>query len=102
MRGADHPELRPAVLEEAHCSEREIRVGREAAELGLEVVERRAEDGFADGAALGDADRARDGSRSRGDAANLRLLLDDDDLGRQELSAHDAPRLFFFAFTSGR
>jgi hypothetical protein len=102
VRGADHPELRPAVLEEAHCSEREIRVGREAAELGLEVVERRAEHGFADGAALGDADRARDGGGSRGDAANLRLLLDDDDLGRQELSAHDAPRLFFFAFTSGR
>src|SRR5690606_40532843 len=51
---------------------------------------------------FGDADRARDGGGGRGDAANLRLLLDDDDLGRQELSAHDAPRLFFFAFPSGR
>ena len=52
VRGSDHPELRPAVLEEAHRGECEVGVGREAAELGLEVVERRAEDGLADGLSL--------------------------------------------------
>ena len=101
VRGADDPELAPAVLEKAHRGEREIRVGREATKLRLELVERRAEYRFADRPTLGESDRARDGGGNRGDAADLRLLLDDDDLGRQELSAHDAPR-FFLALTSAR
>ncbi len=101
VRRADHPELAAAVLEEAHRGQREVRVGREAAELRLEFVERRAEHGLPDGPALGEPDRTRDGRGSRGDAANLRLLLDDDDLGRQELSAHGAPRFFLALLTSG-
>src|SRR5690606_9344172 len=75
-----------------HRGEGQVRVRREAAELGLELLERGHEHRLADGAALGDTDGTDPGGGRRGDAANSRLLFDDDNLGREKLSSHGLPR----------
>ena len=83
MHRAHDPELATSVFEEAHGGERQVRVGREAAEAVLELLEGGAEHRLVDGAALGDADHAGDGGRESGDTPDLGLLLDDDNLGRK-------------------
>ncbi len=59
MADPHHPEVAPAIFEEAHDSQGQIRAQDEAAERALVLGPGLAEHGFADRPALGDADGAR-------------------------------------------